>query len=125
MKLSNNQRKKQAAAKHNAQRNSLSYTESNPSPVEVSDDERKAIALQIEQADKLDTGERHRRMYEIADSNPLKGKKNGCCNVTQCQKPDSAVHFNNGTHAWYCRSCALDIHHANRFDEFRLFDDIS
>lgn len=120
MTLSNNQRKKMAAAAHNAGSKNSPLTET-----DISDAKRDAITKQIEDADKLGTRERHDRMYEIAAHNLLKGRQGGCCNVTQCQKPDSAVHYNNGTHAWYCRSCALDIHSANRFDDFVLFDDLA
>lgn len=46
-----------------------------------------------------------------------KGLKGGLCNVTACQKPDSAFYFNKSTEAYYCESCAKKINwpggHAN------------
>lgn len=42
-------------------------------------------------------------------NNPDKGIKGGSCNVTACQKPDSAVYFNKSTKAYYCRDCAREI----------------
>lgn len=38
----------------------------------------------------------------------LKGKFNGNCNVTSCQKPH-AVWFNHSTRAYYCEACAYEI----------------
>ena len=36
----------------------------------------------------------------------LKGKKNGNCNRTDCQKP-GATWYNHSTRMWYCGDCAL------------------
>lgn len=38
-----------------------------------------------------------------------KGKEGLNCNVTACQRPNSAHHFNTVMRAWYCRNCAEDI----------------
>lgn len=38
-----------------------------------------------------------------------KGLKNGSCNVTACQRPNSAVYFNKSTRAYYCKQCAEQI----------------
>jgi len=64
-----------------------------------------------------ETMSRHTLMYKKADVNPLKGKRGGDCNVTQCQKPN-AIMYNNGTHAWYCKSCAEDINFSCRHSDF-------
>lgn len=37
-----------------------------------------------------------------------KGLKNGSCNRTACQVP-GANHYNQYTHAYYCKSCAMKI----------------
>jgi hypothetical protein len=63
------------------------------------------------------TMSRHELMYKKAELNPLKGKMNGHCNVTQCQKP-RAIMWNNGTNAWYCESCANDINNSCRHSDF-------
>jgi len=41
-----------------------------------------------------------------------KGKLNGSCNRTTCQKP-GATWFNSATHKHYCKACALAINKAN------------
>jgi hypothetical protein len=38
-----------------------------------------------------------------------KGKKGENCNVTHCQKPESAFYYNRVMNAWYCEDCALKI----------------
>ncbi len=38
-----------------------------------------------------------------------KGVKGENCNVTACQKPKSAHHYNSATKAYYCKSCAMKI----------------
>lgn len=38
-----------------------------------------------------------------------KGLEGQNCNVTACQLPDSAHHYNKWTHAYYCIDCATDI----------------
>jgi hypothetical protein len=63
------------------------------------------------------TMSRHDLMYKKAELNSLKGKMDGHCNVTQCQKPH-AIMWNNGTDAWYCKSCADDINNSCRFSDF-------
>lgn len=129
--LSNNQKKKLAAEAHNRARAlkkldiELGINHDAPETPSIDETEKaihdirqqeaesraegvKEISVEIEAADNLSTGARHSKMYEIAERNPHKGQYGGCCNVTQCQKPN-AVHFNRGTHAFYCRSCAQDI----------------
>ncbi len=46
----------------------------------------------------------------------LKGKQDGNCNVTACQKP-GATWWNTSTRAYYCLSCARDINYWSRRDE--------
>lgn len=36
----------------------------------------------------------------------MKGEYNQECNITSCQKPNSAVWFNHSTRKYYCGSCA-------------------
>ncbi len=38
-----------------------------------------------------------------------KGIKGEHCNVTACQEPNSAHHYNSATRAWYCKNCAMKI----------------
>jgi len=38
----------------------------------------------------------------------LKGISGGNCNRTACQKPN-AIWYNEGTYAYYCRNCAIEI----------------
>jgi hypothetical protein len=40
---------------------------------------------------------------------PGKGLEGQNCNVTACQKPDSAHHYNKVMHKWYCLECAEKI----------------
>jgi transposase-like protein len=35
-----------------------------------------------------------------------KGELNGKCNITSCQKPNSATWYNHSTQKYYCPSCA-------------------
>jgi hypothetical protein len=35
-----------------------------------------------------------------------KGELNGKCNITSCQKPNSATWYNHSTQKYYCVSCA-------------------
>ncbi len=65
----------------------------------------------------MSTMARHNFMYLHAERSELKGKKDGDCNVTQCQKPN-AIMWNNGTNARYCESCASDINNSCRGSEF-------
>lgn len=46
-----------------------------------------------------------------------KGLFRGACNITACQASNSAVFFNTGTNAYYCRECAEDIHYASLFPD--------
>ena len=39
----------------------------------------------------------------------MKGEHNQECNVTSCQKPNSAVWFNHSTRKYYCPSCARKL----------------
>jgi len=50
----------------------------------------------------------------------LKGKFNGNCNITSCQKP-GATWWNKSTRKYYCESCALELNRVNRKDCLRLF----
>lgn len=51
---------------------------------------------------------------------PDKGKLNGACNRTDCQRP-GATWFNTSTRAYYCVECALDItNFAKRADGFHI-----
>ena len=43
----------------------------------------------------------------------VKGALYGKCNVTACQKPNSALFYNKATMAFYCHKCALDISRFN------------
>ena len=36
----------------------------------------------------------------------MKGEYKQECNITSCQKPNSAVWFNHSTRKYYCPSCA-------------------
>lgn len=48
----------------------------------------------------------------------LKGKENGSCNVTDCQKPSTVKWYSHGNYAWFCESCRNDI----EFDPFKKRD---
>lgn len=50
----------------------------------------------------------------------MKGIKNGSCNRTTCQAPESAVYFNHSTTAWYCAECADKINRMNP-ERYTLF----
>ncbi len=47
-----------------------------------------------------------------------KGEFEGSCNITRCQRPNSATWFNHSTRKYYCRSCA----HTLNFDSFNRKD---
>lgn len=51
-----------------------------------------------------------------------KGKQFGSCNVTHCQKKNSAYYFNRATNAYYCRDCAIKIYRENLDLNLELFD---
>jgi hypothetical protein len=52
-----------------------------------------------------------------------KGHYGGSCNITRCQRPDSAFWYNHSTRAYYCRSCAHDLNydHFNRKDAMEMW----
>lgn len=43
-----------------------------------------------------------------------KGVRGGACNITACQRPDSAYWFNHSTRKWYCGDCAHELNRVNR-----------
>lgn len=45
----------------------------------------------------------------LFDAMTDKGVKGGKCNVTACQKPNSAFYYNKSTRAYYCKECADEI----------------
>lgn len=47
-----------------------------------------------------------------------KGEAGGSCNVTACQRPNSAFYYNHSTQRHYCVSCARKINDANRRDSY-------
>lgn len=51
--------------------------------------------------------------HRIKEATPGKGKHGQNCNVTACQRPNSAWWWNSSTRAWYCCDCAYDIQKAN------------
>lgn len=53
----------------------------------------------------------------------MKGEYNQECNITSCQKPNSAIWFNHGTQKYYCPSCAnrLNNDEFNKRDAMRLY----
>lgn len=53
-----------------------------------------------------------------------KGLKGQNCNVTHCQAPNSAHHYNRVTHAWYCIDCAMRIEKSARLDGMSFYDDL-
>lgn len=56
---------------------------------------------------------------------PGKGEQGQRCNVTQCQEPDSAHHYNNVMHKWYCKPCAEKIEYWANKDGNSFFDGIT
>jgi len=48
----------------------------------------------------------------------MKGEYNQECNITACQKPNSAIWFNHSTRKYYCPSCARRLN----FDPFNARD---
>lgn len=69
-------------------------------------------------------GEWNLAKYEPAGPTPGKGKEGQNCNVTSCQKPDSAHHFNTVMKAWYCRECAEKIEYWAKVDGMSFFEGI-
>ena len=55
---------------------------------------------------------------------PGKGKQGLNCNVTACQAPDSAHHYNTVMQAWYCRRCAEDIEYWANKDGNSFYNDL-
>jgi len=53
----------------------------------------------------------------------MKGNFNEECNITSCQKPNSATWFNHSTRKYYCESCAkrLNNDYFNKIDAHRMF----
>ena len=54
------------------------------------------------------------------DEHPTKGQENGACNVTRCQREDSAIWYNHGSLAWYCTGCKEDIYDEWGYRQWRL-----
>ena len=52
-----------------------------------------------------------------------KGEYGGSCNITRCQRPNSATWFNHSTRKYYCPSCArtLNFDHFNRKDAMEMW----
>lgn len=42
-----------------------------------------------------------------------KGKYLGSCNITACQRPNSAIWYNHSTQKYYCEPCAHMLNRAN------------
>ena len=63
-------------------------------------------------------------LYEPKAITPGKGFKGKNCNVTHCQKPESAKHFNRVTRAWYCFECASRIEASANLDGNSWFTDL-
>lgn len=56
----------------------------------------------------------------MSENHPDKGKLNGRCNRTACQRP-GATWFNTSTRAYYCAACARDItRFTKRADGFHI-----
>ena len=47
-----------------------------------------------------------------------KGEFGGSCNITRCQRPNSATWYNHSTRKYYCRPCA----HTLNYDQFNRKD---
>ena len=47
--------------------------------------------------------------YKRTETVSDKGDFNGSCNITACQKPNSATWFNHSTRKYYCKSCAMRL----------------
>ena len=61
---------------------------------------------------------------EVQSLSAGKGKQGQNCNVTACQAPNSANHYNTAMQAWYCRRCATDIEHWANVDGNSFFSDL-
>jgi hypothetical protein len=53
-------------------------------------------------------------IHGVSSSADDKGELNGKCNITRCQKPNSATWYNHSTRKHYCQSCASRLNN----DEF-------
>jgi len=53
----------------------------------------------------------------------MKGNFNEECNITSCQKPNSATWYNYSTRKYYCQSCAIRLNtdEFNKRDAIRMF----
>ena len=60
---------------------------------------------------------------DVSSSIDDKGQFNGKCNITSCQKPNSATWYNHSTRKYYCPSCAnrLNNDEFNKRDAMRMF----
>ena len=60
---------------------------------------------------------------DVSSSADDKGELNGKCNITRCQKPNSATWYNHSTRKHYCTSCAnrLNNDEFNKRDAMRMF----
>lgn len=60
---------------------------------------------------------------DVSGSADDKGAFKGKCNITSCQKPNSATWYNHSTRKYYCESCAkrLNDDEFNKRDAMRLF----
>ena len=68
--------------------------------------------------------ERSRRREEQAPRLAAdKGEFGGSCNITHCQRPNSATWYNHSTRKYYCRFCAHDLNydHFNRKDAMDMW----
>jgi len=52
-----------------------------------------------------------------------KGELNKECNITSCQKPNSATWYNHSTRKYYCKSCAMRLNNDpfNKADAERMY----
>ena len=53
----------------------------------------------------------------------MKGNYGEDCNITSCQKPNSATWYNHSTQKYYCKSCAMRLNNDeyNKRDAMRMF----
>lgn len=53
----------------------------------------------------------------------MKGELNGSCNITSCQKTNSAIWYNHSTIKYYCPSCARKLNNDefNKRDAMKIF----
>lgn len=63
--------------------------------------------------------------YEPNAPTPGKGLEGQNCNVTACQKPNSAHHFNNVMKAYYCLECAQKIEYWANKDGMSFYEGIT